>query len=81
MHDTPAVSTALLDNDPDIAPRLQRCNYLSAVGTLSLLQAMVHPNITFAVQKCARFCNDIFQQHKESVKRIFVTFCDQKTEV
>ena len=70
MHDTPAVNTELIDNDPDGAPHLQLWNYHSIVGTLSYLQAMVFPDITFAVQKCARLCNNTLQQHEEAVKRI-----------
>ena len=32
---------------------------------------MIHPDITMAVQQCARFCNDPRQEHKEAVKRIY----------
>jgi hypothetical protein len=70
MHDTPAVDSRLLDNDPDGEPRLQKWNYRSVVGSLSYLQAMVHPDITMAVQQCARFCNAPQRQHEEAVKRI-----------
>ena len=70
IYDTPAVSTELLDNDPDRAPCLQSWNYRSAVGTLSYLQAMVRPDINFSAHHCAHFCNNPRQQHKEAVKRI-----------
>ena len=53
MHDTPDISTTLLDNDPNGAPRVRNWNYRSVVGALSYLQAMVRPDITFAVQQCA----------------------------
>ena len=32
---------------------------------------MIRPDITMAVQKCARFCNDPSQERKESVKPIY----------
>ena len=53
MHDTPAIITTLLDNDPNGAPRVYDWNYRSVVGALSYLQEMVRPDITFAVQQCA----------------------------
>lgn len=40
------------------------------MGALSYLQAMIRPDITFAVQQCARFCNDPKLEHEEAVKRI-----------
>ena len=69
-HDTPASNTKILDKDPDGKPRKQQWNYRSAVGCLSYLQAMIRPDITFAVQQCARFCNEPMQEHEEAVKRI-----------
>ena len=70
IHDTPDISTTLLDNDPNDEPRIRDWKYHSVVGALSYLQAMVRPDIIFAVQQCARFCNDPRQQHKDAVKRI-----------
>ena len=70
MHDTPALDSKLLDNDPEGAARVQSWDYRSVVGSLSYLQAMVRPDITMAVQQCARFCNKPQRQHEEAVKRI-----------
>ena len=70
MHDTPAISTTLLDNGPHGAPCVRDWNYCSVVGALSYTQAIACPNITFAVQQCACFCNDPHQQHEYAVKRI-----------
>lgn len=70
VHDTPASSTDLLDRDPDGHPHTYKWNYRAVVGSLSYLQAMIRPDITMAVQQCARFCNDPQQQHAEAVKRI-----------
>lgn len=70
FHDTPASDSKLLDKDPDAMPRTQEWNYRSAVGCLSYIQAMIRPDITMAVQQCARFCNDPKREHEEAVKRI-----------
>ena len=69
-HDTPALNTKVLDKDPEGKPRQQKWNYRSAIGCLSYLQAMIRLDITFAVQQCARFCNEPKQEHEEAVKRI-----------
>ena len=71
MHDTPDISTTLLDNDPNGAPHVVNWNYRSVVGTISYLQATVCPNITFAVQQCACFYNYPHRQHKDVVKKYF----------
>jgi hypothetical protein len=70
MHDTPACDKNLLDKDPDGSPRTQPWNYRSVVGSLSYLQAMIRPDLTFSVQQCARFCNFPNKPHEEAVKRI-----------
>ena len=67
-HDTPA--TDVLTSSPNSKPRVQKWNYRSAVGCLSYIQAMIRPDITLAVQQCARFCNAPKQDHEEAVKRI-----------
>ena len=70
LHDTPASEHKILDNDPLGEPRIQKWNYRSAVGCLSYLQSMIRPDITMAVQQCARFCNAPQKEHEEAVKRI-----------
>ena len=70
MHDTPASESKILDRDPDAEERKQQWNYRSAVGCLSYIQAMIRPDITMAVQQCARFCNNPKREHEEAVKRI-----------
>ena len=69
-HDTPASNTMILDKDPDGKLRKQEWNYQLAVSCLSYLQAMIRPDITFAVQQCARFCNEPKQEHEEAAKCI-----------
>ena len=70
MHDTPASESKILDKNPEGEERKQEWNYRSAVGCLSYIQAMIRPDITMAVQQCARFCNDPKREHEEAVKRI-----------
>ena len=66
LHDTFAIT--ILNSTS--SPRLQKWDYRSAVGCLSYHNAMVCPDITFAVQQCARCCNNPGQEHEEAVKRI-----------
>ena len=68
LHDCPAIS--MLYDHPTAPPRTQTWNYRSAVGCLSYIQAIVRPDITMAVQQCARFCNQPNKDHEEAVKRI-----------
>ncbi|CAJ1954060.1 unnamed protein product [Cylindrotheca closterium] len=69
-HDCPALSTNILDKDPDGTPHGYDWNYRSVVGSLSYVQAMIRPDITMAIQQCARFCNDPKESHAMAVKRI-----------
>ena len=68
VHDTPA--TIILTDTAAAKPRLQKWNYRSANGCLSYIQAIVRPDITFATQQCARFCNNPGRDHEEAIKRI-----------
>ena len=68
MHDTPA--NVVLHHDSEAKPRQQKWHYRSVVGCLSYLQSIVRPDITFAVQQCAKFCNNPNQNHEEAAKRI-----------
>ena len=70
MHDYPESSEKLLDNDPNDKPGLQPWHYSSAVGCLSCISSMIHPNITMTVQQCAIFCNNLRQEDEEAVNRI-----------
>ena len=71
LHNSPVLSKKLLNDEPDTLPRQQSFHYMSAVGCLSYIQAMIHPDITMAVQQCARFCNNPNKDHEEAVKCIF----------
>jgi hypothetical protein len=70
LYYTPASDSKILDNDPDALPRIQPWSYRLAVGCLSYLQSMIHPDCTMATQQCARFCNNPMREHEEAVKRI-----------
>ena len=65
LHDIPASSGCILDNDPNDKPRLQSWNYRSAVGCLSYIQAIIRPDITMDNQQCARLCNNPNQNMKK----------------
>ena len=69
LHDTPA--NVILQDNAGAKPRKQNWHYRSAVGCLSYIQAIIHPDITFAVQQCARFCNNPSRYHEEAVKCIY----------
>ena len=70
MHDFPASSENILVNNPNGKTRLQPWHYCSAVGCLSYISVVIHPDITMPVQECARFCNNPRQEHEEAIKRI-----------
>ena len=70
MHDSPVSSEKLLDNYPNRKLCLQPWDYCSAVGCLSYIYAVIHPDITMPVQQCARFCNKPRKEHEEAVKCI-----------
>ena len=70
MHDMLAASDKILNHDTEGAVHKQTWNYRGVLGSLSYLQSMVHPDITFAVQQCAHFANDPKQSHEEALKRI-----------
>ena len=50
------------------------------MGYLSYIQSIVRPDITFAVQQCARFCNNPNRDHEEAVKRIARYLLNTKTK-
>ena len=72
MHDTPSASDKILTRDTDGTERRQtwNLNYRGVLDGLSYLQSMVRPDITFAVQQCARFANNPKRTHEEALKQI-----------
>lgn len=68
IHDTP--DTNVLQTTEQDETRNQKCNYRSAVGCLSYIQAMLRPDITMAVQQRSLFNNSPKKFHEEAVERI-----------
>ena len=66
LHDCP--ENKILNKDRNGKPREQKWNYISAVGCLSNIQAMIRLDITMTAQQGAIFWNDPLQEHKEDVK-------------
>ena len=67
---SPAVSGAVLSKDEDGELRQEHWNYRSVIGMLNYLVNCSHPELSFAVHQCARFCNDPKKCHEQAVKRI-----------
>ena len=55
---TPAVSGEVLNKDVGGEPRKEYWNYRSVILMLNHLVNCTHPEMSFAVHQCARFCND-----------------------
>ena len=67
---SPAISGAVLTKDEYGESRLEHWNYRSVIGMLNYLVNCSHPELSFAVHQCARFCNDPKKCHEQAVKRI-----------
>lgn len=67
--DTPSSYKPLLkdENDP---PQKESWNYTSVIGILLYLASNSHPEISFAVNQCARYLSFTRLCHKQAVKRI-----------
>ena len=63
-------SSECLGVDPDGEPVVDEWSYSSMVGMLLYLSSNTHPDITFAVSQCARFCHNPKQSHTTAVKMI-----------
>ena len=57
-ENTLTLATNLLNVDSNGEQRKQHWNYRSVVGQMEYLQCMTQPDISFAVQQYALFCND-----------------------
>ena len=67
---SPSISGAVLTKDEYGESRLEHWNYRSVIGMLNYLVNCSHPELSFAVHQCARFCNDPKKCHEQAVKRI-----------
>ena len=67
---TPACSSIVLTKDAEGESRKEKWNYRSVIGMLNYLVNCTHPEMSFAVHQCARFCNDPKRCHEQAVKRV-----------
>ena len=65
----PAASLPL-EKHEDGAPRKEKWSYASVIGMLLYLSTNSRPDISFAVNQCARFTHCANSQHEIAVKRI-----------
>jgi hypothetical protein len=66
---TPAAYGAL-GKDPDGAPRIDSWNYRAVIGMMLYLSSNSRPDISFAVNQCARYSTNPTLNHEIAVKRI-----------
>ena len=66
----PALPSVILTKDEVGPERRESWNYCSVIGMLNFLVNSSHPELTYAVHQCARFCNDPKLSHERAVKRI-----------
>ena len=59
-----------LGKDEKGEPRLEEWSYPSVIGMMLYLQNNSRPDITFAVNQCARFSRDPKKSHEAALKRI-----------
>jgi len=69
-HDIPDDANIILQRNTNGPKRTQDWNYRSVIGVLNYVQAMTRPDISYAVHKCARFCQAPKASHELAVKRI-----------
>ena len=67
---TPACSSVTLTKDIEGENRKESWDYRAIVGMLNYLVNCTHPELSFAVHQCARFCNNPKRSHEQAIKRI-----------
>ena len=67
---TSADAGVVLTKDSDGSDRKENWHYRSIIGMLNYLVNCTHPEMSFAVHQCARFCHDPKLIHEQAVKRI-----------
>ena len=68
--DTPALSSVILQEDTHGKPFNNDIYYQRVIGKLNILEKSTHPDISFAVHQCTRFCEHPKQSHGEAVRRL-----------
>ena len=70
----PALPSVILTKDETGPERRESWKYRSVVGMLNFLVNSTHPELSYAVNQCARFCNDPKLSHERVVKRVVQYF-------
>ena len=66
----PALPSVILTKDEMGPKRRESWKYRSVIGMLNFLVNSTHPELSYAVHQCARFCNDPKLSHERAVKWI-----------
>ncbi len=67
---TPVLKTVLIHKDPDGEPFGNSFHYCSIIGKLNYLEKSTSPEIAYAVNQCARYCNSPKAPHGKAIRRI-----------
>jgi hypothetical protein len=68
--DTPAMSTVILERDPQCKPHKEAWSYQSIIGKLNYLKKSSHPDLAYSVHNCIQFSSDLKTRHSQAVKSI-----------
>ena len=68
--DTPALSSVILQKDTQGKPFNNDFHYQRVIGKLNFLEKPTQPDISYAVQQCARFCEHPKQSHSKAMCRL-----------
>ena len=66
----PAIPSIILTKNKAEPPRKEKWHYRSVIGMLNFLVNSTHPELAYAVQQCARFCDEPKVSHEKAVKKI-----------
>ena len=67
---TPALSTVLLQKDPEGKPMCPEFNYCLVIGKLNFLEKSMCPDLAYSVHQCICFSANPKQLHTDAVKHI-----------
>ena len=67
----PVFPSLILTKDTNDVERKEHYSYRSVIGMLNFLTNSKHPELSFAVQQCTRFCNNPKMVHEQAVKELF----------
>ena len=66
----PALLLVILTRDKNGPHGKEKWNYRSVMGILKFMMNSTHPELSYAVQQCARFYNDPMLIYDQAVRRI-----------